>query len=213
MARTLRLTTRDEEILTALSLYVRFFSQKQVCTHWFDGDPANTRRRMRQLQAEGLVDQVALRARSIPPLNKPLIQWQPGQPTPDLAGAAHRCRSRWKLRHVQTCTAYLATLATSQRFGGRMTGEVKREMQATHDLGVAQVWLHLDQHAPNWASAWRGEDLMAHSRKGQKLPDGFIVDPQGQTLCVVEFGGAYDEQRVREFHDDCCQRSLPYQLW
>jgi len=213
MATKVRLTERDEEILRALSLYVRFFSQRQVCRHWFDGDSANTRRRMKQLQTEGLIERVTVRSRSLPPLEQPLIQWQPGQGTPDIPRAAYRCRNRWKLRHVQTCAVYLATAAASQRFGGRMTGEVKKELQATHDLGVAQVWLYFDIHTPHLADAWRGEDVMAHTRKGQKLPDGFILNPRGETICVIEFGGSYDEQRIREFHDDCQQRNLPYQLW
>ena len=208
-----RVTERDEEILHALALRVRYFSQSQIRTHWFDGDAPNTRRRMKQLQSMGFIERVELRARSLPPLVKPLIQWQPGQPTPNCGQAAYQCRNRWKLRHVQTCIAYLATTACSQRFGGRMTGEVKKDLQATHDLGVAQVWLQLDISAPDWADLWQGEDVMAHTRRGQKLPDGFIVDRNGTTICVIEFGGAYDEQRIRDFHEDCAQRSIPYQLW
>ena len=86
-------------------------------------------------------------------------------------------------------------------------------MQVTHDLGVTQIWLYLDTHKPDWADAWKGEDVMAHTRRGEKLQDGFIVDGNQSVLCVMEFGGSYDEQRILEFHDDCVERSLPYQLW
>ena len=70
-----------------------------------------------------------------------------------------------------------------------MTGEVKKEMQATHDLGVTQMWLHLDINHPEWADAWRGEDLMAPTRRGQKLPDGFIVDQSGSPGPYLELFG------------------------
>ncbi len=60
--------------------------------------------------------------------------------------------------------------------------------------------------------AWRGEDLMAHTRLGQKLPDAFIVDDQEQVIWVIEFGGGYDAERVEAFHQDCVSRNLPYQL-
>lgn len=213
MPKYIRLTERDEEILRALSLRVKFFSQRQVGNHWFDGDATNARRRMNQLRTVGMVERVTLRARSLPALSQPLISWQPGQGPPEFGKVAHLCSSRWRKRHVQTCTAYIATESASQRYGGRMPGEVKREMQATHDLGVAQIWLQLDLQSPQLADAWCGENLMAHTRKGQKLPDGFLVDAQGQTLCVIEFGGAYDEPRIREFHEDCAERALPYQLW
>ena len=31
-------------------------------------------------------------------------------------------------------------------------------------------------------------------------------------MAVIEFGGAYDAERVRVFHEDCVPRALPYQL-
>jgi hypothetical protein len=213
MTKYIRLAERDDEIFSALSLRVKFFSQRQISDHWFDGDTANARRRMNQLKTFAMVDRVVLRARSRPIFSQPLIAWQPGQQEPEFGKVAHLCSSRWRKRHVQSCTAYLATESASQRYGGRMPGEVKREMQATHDLGVSQIWLQLDLQSPQFADAWRGENLMAHTRQGQKLPDGFIVDSAGATLCVIEFGGAYDEPRIRDFHEDCADRSLPYQLW
>ena len=213
MATKPRFTKRDDEIIRALALYVRYISQSQIRAHWFENDAANARRRMKQLQSMGYIQRVELRARALPPLKRPLIQWQPGQDTPNFSQAAYQCRSRWKLRPVKSCIAYLATQSASQRYGGRMTGEVKKEIQATHDLGVTQMWLQLDITRPEWADAWRGEDLMASTRRGQKLPDGFIVDREGKTICAMEFGGSYDQQRIQEFHDDCAQRLLPYQLW
>ena len=213
MGKYIRLTERDDEIIQALCLRVKFFSQRQVMDHWFEGDAANARRRMKQLASIGLIDRVSLRARSLPVFSSPLISWVPGQAEPEFGKVAHACSSRWRKRHVQSCTAYLATERASQRYGGRMHGEVKREMQATHDLGVSQIWIQLDLQSPDLADAWRGEDVMAPSRKGQKLPDGFIVDSNGNTLSVIEFGGSYDESRIRDFHEDCFSRSLPYQLW
>jgi len=87
-------------------------------------------------------------------------------------------------------------------------------LQATHDLGVAALWLRLLSAAPQWAAAWRSEDLLAHTRSGEKLPDAFIVDQAGQVQWVLEFAtDNYDAQRIREFHDDCAVRHLPYQIW
>lgn len=208
-----RITERDEEILRALTLYVRLFSQSQVRHHWFEGDAANARRRMKQLQSDGYIERVVVRSRSVPQFTRPLIQWKPGHPAPNFAEASYACKKRWQLRHVQTCTAYVATEMAANRYGGKMRGTIKKDLQVTHDIGVAQVWLYFDANAPQWADAWRGEDLMAATRRGQKLPDAFIVDKAGSVVCVIEFGGSYDEQRIRDFHDDCVDRNLSYQLW
>jgi hypothetical protein len=54
---------------------------------------------------------------------------------------------------------------------------------------------------------------LAHTRRGETLPDAFIVDEEHEPLWVIEFGGAYDAGRVQEFHEDCQVRQLPYQMW
>ena len=84
-------------------------------------------------------------------------------------------------------------------FGGTARGELRHPTQATHDLGVAAGWLRLHQVAPKWAAAWRGEDLLAHTRRGEKLPDAFIVDD--------------DAELDEAFHQDWVSRNFPYQLW
>ncbi len=213
MAEVLRLTERDEEIGSALALQIRLASQRQVSDHWFDGDDSNARRRLSHLDRLGLVEKVVVRARTLPAIKHPLIKWQPGDKSPNCGKVAYACRSRWRLRHVRTCTAYIATEKAAQLFGGRRRSGIAKELQVTHDLGVTAIWLCLDRAAPDWADAWRGEDVMAVTRYRQKLPDGFIVDTSGTPLCAMEFGGSYDEQRVLEFHEDCVRRNLPYQLW
>ncbi len=214
MAEVIRLTERDEEIISALAIRVRLLSQRQVSDHWFDGEDSNARRRMSHLQGIGLVKKVRVRARTLPPIERAIIKWQPSDPSsPNCAKAAYACRSRWRKRHVRTCTTYIATEKAAQLLGGRHRGKIAKELQVTHDLGVTAIWLYLDRTAPNWADAWRGEDVMAATRYRQKLPDGFIVDTSGTPLCAMEFGGSYDAQRVLEFHEDCVSRDLPYQLW
>lgn len=213
MTTRLRITDRDTEILRALAVHIRLFSQRQIADHWFEGEVSNARRRMRQLVRDGLVHRLTVLARPVPELARPVVRWRPGEPEPNLSQASYTFRSRWRDRPLRECTSYIATSRTAKRFGGRVHGELKNGLHATHDLGVARIWLHFDEHFPRWADAWRGEDLMAHTRRGEKLPDGFIVDAQEQVVCVIEFGGSYDEQRVREFHDDCRQRQLSYQIW
>lgn len=57
--------------------------------HWFEGDAANARRRMKQLASIGLIDRVSLRARSLPVFSSPLISWVPGQAEPEFGKVTH----------------------------------------------------------------------------------------------------------------------------
>ena len=213
MTDSLHLTHRDRTILQALVLKVRLFSQRQIVDHWWNGEVANTRRRLKRLASRDLVIRITVQARTLPTLESPLVSWRPGDSAPDFGQIAYRCQSRWRLRPTRPCSAWLATEVASQAFGGVGRGELKHPTQATHDLGVAAVWLRLNQVAQQWATAWRGEDLLAHTRRGEKLPDAFIVDDSEQVLWLIEFGGGYDAERVEAFHQDCVDRSLPYQLW
>lgn len=215
MKRPQYITGRDRELLQALTLKVRLFSLRQIAEHWFGQDVANARRRLRQLELAGLLQRVTLAARPTPPLFEPIVVWQPGNAAPDFGRAAWQIESRWHDRPVRHCATYIATAKTANAFGGKARGELKRPLQATHDLGVAAIWLRLRVVSPQLAAAWRGEDLLAHTRRGpgDKLPDAFLVDVAGEVVSVIEFGGSYDAARVQAFHADCARRQLPYQLW
>lgn len=209
----LHLTGRDREILHALALKVRLFNQRQLAGHWWDGELANTRRRLKRLAQAGLLSRVIVPTRALPPLEGPLVHWQPGEPAPEMGQVAYRCQSRWRGRAVHPTTVWIASEKAAQLYGGSRRGDLHHPTQATHDLGVAAVWLRLKITAPAWAEAWRGEDQLAHTRVGQKVPDAFLVDAENAVRCVIEFGGAYDSERVEAFHADCAARELPYQLW
>lgn len=207
------LTERDQRLLLALLLKVRLLSLRQIAAAWWQGEVANVRRRLKLLAGAGLLLPLTVAARTLPALEGPLIVWQPDEAAPDFGHVAHLLQSRWRRRAVRPTKAYVATPKAAQLLGGRGTEQLKHPAQATHDLGVAAVWLHLLQHAPAWAEAWRGEDLLAHTRRGEKLPDAFIVDEENEPLWLIEFGGDYDAHRLQAFHEDCRVRDIPYQLW
>lgn len=207
------LTDRDREILLALVQKVRLFALRQIADHWWDGELANTRRRLRTLVQAEWVRRVTVSARTLPPIEAPVVTWQPGHPNPPFGQIAQRLQHRWTRQAVRSLTAYIATDRAAQLYGGKARGELRHPLQATHDLGVAAVWLCLHHQAPAWSEAWRGEDLLAHTRRGEKLPDSFILDGGGEPVWVIEFGGSYDTGRVQEFHEDCAGRELPYQIW
>ena len=209
----IRLTERDGEILQTLAEKARLLGQSQIADHWYRGERTNARRRMQRLAVSELAQRVLVMARPLPPLAAPLASWRPGEAPPQYGHVAYLCQERFRLRPVRQCSAWIATDRTAHLFGGVRRGELKHPLQATHDLGLAAIWLRLREVAPEWAAAWRSEDLFAHTRVGEKLPDAFIVDANDHVACVIEFGGTYDSQRIEEFHRDCAMRSLPYQLW
>lgn len=213
MPTQITLTNRDEALLKALVIMVRLFSLRQIASQWWNGELANTRRRLHQLVDVGLLLSAQVLARPILHLGGPVVDWKPGDTTPDCGQIAYAFQSRIRRIPVRTTGVFLASERAARLFGGRCRGELAHPAQATHDLGVAAVWLHLAVHSPHRARAWVGEDLLAHTRSGQKCPDAFIVDDNRAVQSVIEFGGDYDRDRIQSFHDDCAVRELPYQLW
>jgi len=92
-------------------------------------------------------------ARPAPIFESPLVTWKPGNAAPDFGKISYRCQARWRSRPARQCVVWLATEVASHAFGGTARGELRHPTQATHDLGVAAVWLRLHQVAPKWASA------------------------------------------------------------
>lgn len=212
----MRLVERDDDILRTLALRLRLLALDQVArTWWRPGERGlvNARRRLAMLAEAGLLRKLRLQVRPLPALDAPAVVWRPSDPEPDFDAIAWRLQSRWR-EPPRTTTVYIATRRGANQYGGRQRGELRREFQATHDLGVAAVYLRLRASSQTEAKDWIGEDLLAPHRRGAKLPDAVLAErPEAAPRMVLEFGGAYDAGRVRRFHEGCVLEQWPYQLW
>ena len=210
------LADRDLDILRTLSLHVRLLSLKQVASAWWSEAPSAlsaARRRLALLVKSCYLRRLRFPLQPVPPLPAPVFTWRPLLPAPDYGALAWKLQTRWTEPLAPT-TVFIATEQAANLFGGRSRGRLKRSSQASHDLGLAAVYLHFRQTRPVEAAMWIGEDVLARYRQGQKIPDAVIATaPENKPQLVIEFGGAYDADRVREFHLDSKKRKLPYELW
>ena len=212
MTTTLRYRDRDLLLLEALALRVRLIGQRQAAEAFWSGHLANARRRLKQLTNDGMLSRSIVNSQPLPELNVPVVRWQPGQTFPDSDRVAFQLQSRWRYRSLRPTVVYFPTEKTITHFGGRARSQ-SILTQITHDLGVTAVWLRYAQQAESHSSIWVGEDILAPTRVGQKLPDAALVDQHGEPTLLIEFGGSYGPTRVSDFHDDAVARGLPYQLW
>lgn len=207
-------TLRDRAILECVSFKVRMLSLEQVARTWW-GETSEPRRfagrRMGELVAAGLLVRQQVLARPILPLLEPVVTWRPDTAGPDVGAAAYRLQSRWT-KAPETTAVYLASPKTLGQLGGA-GGKLPVLGQETHDLHVAEIYVKRLGDCPEDAAAWAGEEIFKTTRRGEKLPDAVLQDAAGRPRRVIEFGGDYDAERVRRFHDDCAQRGLAYELW
>ena len=103
------LTPRDRAIVQALVQKVRLFSQRQIVDHWWNGELANSRRRLKRLADRKLLHRIVVMARPAPAFESPLIIWRPGDVAPNFGKIAYRCSARWRSRPARQCVVWLET--------------------------------------------------------------------------------------------------------
>ncbi len=208
------LNDRDADLLKTLTTRVRLFTTEQITRTWWmhrQGPFTAARRRLRALCHEGLLEERPILAEPLLGIAVPVSVWTPGEPTPDFHAIAWRLQSRWTETARET-VVYLATDFAADMLGG-VAARLPTLGQETHDLHVSEVYLRMRRERPQLAAYWLGEEIVRPTRTDEKLPDALIVDPRGNPVRVIEFGGRYDHRRVAAFHLDCQSRGLPYELW
>lgn len=210
----IHLTTREREILLALTHKVRFLSLAQVARTFFPAakhPPAAARRGLRRLLDADLLARERANIHPELALIEPAACWQPGDQTPPLGPLAYQLARRWTEPNQPT-TYFFATPRAARLMGGQ-GGAPKRHYQLNHDLHVATVYLRFRERDPEVALRWVSEDLLPPPDSGAKHPDAMIRDATGNPVLVVEFGGAYDVPSLEKLHTHCAVQKLPYELW
>lgn len=205
------LTSRDREILHALTHCVRVFTLPQIARTWWKGSSqaeAAARRRARQLEGAGLVSVVPLIAHPELRLDAPLATWQPGFQAPDASELASRLARRWPQPERETVC--IAATAEAAAIVGGSGGRLPRESEATHDIHLAAVYLRMRSELPTRARSWTAEAALAKGQ-GVKVPDAMVRDGKYDT--AIEFGGVYSAAKLEAFHRYCGRKGLAYELW
>src|SRR5262249_22021500 len=120
-------------------------------------------------------------------------------------------QSRWTAA-PRSVTCAVATKLAGEHFGGS-GGRFPREMEQTHDVHLAAVFLYFRSQFPELVKNWISEAAILREKehRGEKLPDAIVQSESGSK--VIEFGGAYPKEKVEAFHAYCEENSLPYELW
>lgn len=216
VARTPSLSTRDSQIVDALTRRIRLVSLDQAARVWWSRNRQPLRDARRRLDALSHTGLLLCRKVDVYPmldLTAPVCSWSPGEDEPEFGGIANRLRSRWPQAAAQRTVVYTATRRLANRIGG-FDGRLQHRHQVTHDLHVSELYLRMLVREPKRARAWVGEELSkAGQAYGEKLPDAVLHGDDGRPFQVIEFGGRYSKPRVRDFHQHCATNGLAYELW
>lgn len=206
----------ERELLDLLTLRARIVSTQMVAEHWF-AHAAHPQRAagsaLSRLVSLGLLSKQRGAVRAHRPFSEqPLVSWAPGEPEPDFSRVSALSRARWG-RGESVQLLYSATKLAASRTGGSATRAV-RASEASHDLAVGALYLHLKQIGHEGLSSWRGEDRFDIYRDflpGDVVPDAIVLR-DGEPL-ALELIGRYAPGKVERFHLACEAVELRYELW
>jgi hypothetical protein len=209
------LSQRDDDICRILTHKVRVLSLPQIAATWFAsaaGPLRAARKCVAALQEAGLVTVATLVVHPPVAVPAPLVTWSPGDAEPNLGSLAYRLERRWPLAPVPT-SLVTATRKAAARYGGH-GGRQSRRSEASHDLSLAGLYLHMRMRSSLRAQAWVSEAALLAEGWGrrQPLPDALLRFARGRQI-AVEFAGTYPKHRLKRFHAFCARRGLTYEVW
>lgn len=209
-------TARDHEILKTLAVRVRILSLSQIARTWWNtaAQPeVHARRHLNMLRDTNQLFETAVAVSPMLDLRAPVVVWKPGQPQPDLDAAARTLLERWPPVPTRPTSVFAATEATNNLYGGPPSVRTTHPSHVDHDIHVGEVFLRYLREHPALAERWQGEDVRPKSGYRLKDPDAVLEFDGGAYIHVIEFGGRYDKERVRAFHQDCAKRDRSYEIW
>ncbi|MCA9041362.1 MAG: hypothetical protein KDA65_13500, partial [Planctomycetaceae bacterium] len=192
---------------------VRLFSIRQIAKTWWNLTRWGKSRACQTLAGlvkNGWLQQQSIFARPLPELSRPLLTWFPGAKKPNYHSIAQTLRRRAN-QEVKRVTILYATRQSVGLFGrGRLP--TLKLTQATHDLGVSELFLIYRRQGFS-AGRWQSEERLPADWPLSIRPDALLSDQQGNYQTGIEYGGDYPAQRLSELHAGFASIHLPYELW
>ncbi len=205
--------TFEIDIVETLTRRLRLMALDHLSPIWWpDGVSRRAvRRGLRRLCQANLIQRTFLNAHPRLKARRPLVSWKPGEPEPNARLIARRASDRWTESSRPT-EVYWATRVAANLFGSD-AGRLPDLTHRNHDLLLADVYVTYRQRSPQLAVCWIGEDCLPKAGYRIKDPDAFLVSEDGKPFRVIESAGRYGIRQINSFHEHCCDRELPYELW
>lgn len=225
--RRIRLGARDQELLRLLADKVPVLSLRQIADAFFAGDKGNAVRSLSRLLSRQLISSQQVSAKTPPAFRSPVVAWTPGQNPPSATRLSYQLGRRWAQQGIRTRQCYLIGPRYAALTGISNPNHLRRPLHASHELAMADLYLHFHAERPTDARNWLAEQVYCQPHWQERLisrdgcsfgmvgqkPDALLVDENGVVIKAIELGGVYNAKRLERFHRWCQRRRLPYEIW
>lgn len=206
------LNQHERELLHAAVRCVAQFGGTFASAFW--GVPTTVaNQRLRRLERRKLLRGRKVLVSELSGTPKPLCSWKPGEKTPLIGRVSYLARRRWRDLALKVTRVYYATDLARAIFG-RDPVKAPRDIQATHDLGLASVYLAFLRRYPLLTQqCWLNESEYAHNRgRFVKVEDAMLCR-NGDVLLLIDFAGAYRPDRVQALLTHAEKHQVPIAIY
>lgn len=196
---------RSEATIGFLTDRVRFATEKQLAiVH--EITPSEVGRELRALAKAGWVESASLALRR-PRVECPIMTDL--DPMTMIPSVSWKLESRWDKAEPERTRIWWASRRASKLYGGRFSG-VKQTLQIEHDLMILDV---LQKRKCFAKLEWLCEDDLRDSTAlfDGKLPDAIIAEGEG--VKVIEVGGRYSVERLKDFISAMNWARMAFEIW
>lgn len=202
-------------LLDVLANHLRFLAVPQLARASFAGQRPGKRtaRRAQRLADFGWLRVTEVFARPVRPMAQPLCQWRHAEPAPDFTHLSRRLHRRASFP-ARLTVVISATAKTCQLLGVSRSSTLRIKLtQTTHDLQVAELFLHYATWESDPGVHWVSDDALPATWPVPQRPDALLVDDAGQFVRAIEYGGDYSQERLADLHYGLASIPLPYEIW
>lgn len=173
------------------------------------------RKHLRRMEQKGLVHLLSVMTLKDMQLERPLLDWHPGEGLPDFGHISWLAEKRLSTQLSSTLVVH-ATKAVQAKTLGAIGSRPPRSQEITHDLMVSSVLITLMNESPVLAASWRPEDALLKDLVWEQgdfseatIPDALVHD--GTAEIAIDIVGRYSPKKLAAIHDAHSQSR--YQLW
>ena len=210
---TISLTPKDLDILHSLTLRLRVMTVRQISQLWWPRDVSRQAvlRRLTQLQSYGYLKICLANIHPTWPVEMPLLNWSPGEPTPNFDVVSNVDMTRWCRPSVST-TVCIASESAGALMGCN-AGHLPSAVNLDRELRLGSVYVHTMLMPDRRTGAWTGKRGLPTALRSSGSAEITFLDSAMNPIRALDAAGRWSPRRFESLHNDCVHRGLAYEVW
>ena len=204
---------RRWNVVHALTSQILIMTQDQLRRGWSLSE-SGAAEVARRLLSTGLVEKTSVLSPRPEEVTQPICSWSAPRAPPNMRRISYEAIKKWRKPPRQMTVLYASAHAAN--LTGGISGCPKNPFQSQHALQITETYLAYRRNWPALAQwCWVLPEMLPRDsefRRG-RIPDAFLVDPEGIPFRAIEIVGSYGVSRLETALRSSMKHGLSLELW